>query len=67
MTVTRWSPKKTKLADKWHVRFLADDIELFEDNDNDPILILAMIGNYHVEWILTDNRSVVEILSYSAF
>ena len=38
-----------------------------EDNENDPIVISAIIGTYLVERILVDNESVVEVLMWAAF
>ena len=38
-----------------------------EDNNNDRIAILAVIGTYLVERILVDDESAMEVLMWEAF
>ena len=36
--------KKTRSVDQWQIQVLACDINLLEDNGNDPIVISTVIG-----------------------
>ena len=58
--------KRPKHSD-WSISFNEDDTELLSDQGNDPIVVSATIGNYHVHRILIDNGSTVEILQWDAF
>ena len=58
--------KRPKHSD-WSISFNEDDTELLSDQGNDPIVVSATIGNYHVHRILIDNGSAVEILQWDAF
>ena len=53
--------KRPKHSD-WSICFNEDDTELISEQGNDPIVVSATIGNYHVHRILIDNGSAVEIL-----
>ena len=46
---------------------MTNDVNILEDNGNNPIVISSIIDNFLVERILVDNGSAVEILIYDAF
>ena len=46
---------------------MANDVNILEDNSNDPIVIYSIINNFLVERILVDDGSAVKVLIYYAF
>ena len=48
-------------------QFSSGDVDIVVDNDNDPIVVSIIIGNYQVHRVLIDDGSTVEILSYDVF
>ena len=48
-------------------QFSSGDVDIVVDNDNDPIVVSIIIGNYQVQRVLIDDESTVEILSYDVF
>ena len=48
-------------------QFSSGDVDIVVDNDNDPIVVSIIIGNYQVQRVLIDDGSIVEILSYDVF
>ena len=49
------------------INFFAHEINIVENNDNDPIVISFVINNFMVEIILVDDRSAIEILIFDPF
>ena len=58
----RGSSKRPREDKDWQIKFSFLDVDIVEDNNNDLIVILAVISTFLVEKILVDDGSVVEVL-----
>ena len=56
------SPKRIKEDDDWQIKFSPLDIDVVQDNGNDPIVVSTVINTFLVERILIDDGSAVEVL-----
>ena len=58
--------KKQRLDENQQISFLAIDVDILENNSNNPIVISSIINNFLVERILIDDGSALEVLIYDA-
>ena len=61
------SSKRIKEDDDWQIKFSPLDIDVVQDNGNDPIAVSTVINTFLVERILIDDDSAVEVLMWKAF
>ena len=66
MTVER-SSKIARKDENWRIKFSPLDMDIVQDNGNDPITVSAIINTFLVERILIDDGNAVEVLMWKAF
>ena len=61
------SSKRAKEDESWQIKFSPLDIDVVQDNCNDPIVVSAVINTFLVKRILIDDGSAVKVLMWKAF
>ena len=59
--------KRPRKDESWPIKFSPLDIEIIEDDGNDPIAVSTIINTFLVERVLVDDGSAVKVLMWKAF
>ena len=61
------SSKRARDDENWQIKFSLFDMDIVQDDGNNPIAVSTVINIFFVERILIDNGSAVEVLMWKVF
>ncbi|KAH1082597.1 hypothetical protein J1N35_022358 [Gossypium stocksii] len=62
--ITVNNPKRLGQHEKWKVVFgIEDEDDIYDDEENDEMVVSAMVAGFQVKRMLVDNESAVKVLT----